>query len=217
MNLNNSVRASIDSYLIQLRRELRGLPQDEVEDVLREFDAHIVERLGENPSAGEVRDVIQHVGSPQHIASLYQSDAMVSRAGHSLSPKRLLQGSFRWAMVSAAGWGVFVFALIGYALGLSLIGSSIAKLFAPENVGMWVGDGSFYIGWKNLPTEARELMGWWLVPAGLALGSAYLVVISRTLRWMIRNFARIQGLPRGLRDHHRRFGQGHHPVFFTNV
>ena len=94
-------------------------------------------------------------------------------------------------MVSVWGLALFVLGIAGYATGFALILAGVGKVIAPNQMGAWVGPHTIFdIGVNNDPT-ARDLLGWWLVPVGLAGGAALVVATTRLLRWTLR-FARIR-------------------------
>jgi hypothetical protein len=101
-----------------------------------------------------------------------------------------MRGIHRWSMVSAWGFALFVIGVIGYATGAALVLAGVGKIFAPNQIGAWVGPHSLDIGVNNDPT-ARDVLGWWLVPFGLAAGAALFLATTRLLRWTLR-FARIR-------------------------
>src|SRR6185503_2746085 len=91
-----------------------------------------------------------------------------------------------------SGWGLvlFVLGIVGYATGGSLMLSALAKIITPDRIGAWVGGGHFSIGTVSDP-GARDVLGWWLVPLGLAVGALIVFATTRLLRWTLR-FARIR-------------------------
>ncbi len=115
----------------------------------------------------------------------------MTRARSSLSPRVVMRGVHRWSTVSVRGLVLFVLGVAGYATGAALILAGVGKIFAPSQIGAWVGPHAlFNIGVNNDPA-ARDVLGWWLVPAGLVGGSALFMATTRVLRWTLR-FARVR-------------------------
>ena len=186
------VQEKIDAYLMQLRRSLGELPPDEVTEILQEIRGHILERA---EASGELTDerlveILKALGRPEDIAPLYHADALMARARSSLSPRVVMRGIHRWSTVSAWGFALFIIGVVGYALGAALILAGLGKIFAPSQIGAWVGPHSFDIGVNNDPA-ARDVLGWWLVPFGVVVGSGVMLATTRALRWTLR-FARIR-------------------------
>jgi hypothetical protein len=186
------LQTRIDAYLMQLRRSLGELPPEEVADILREIRGHILERADAAGDMSEERlvAILQALGRPEDLAPLYQAEALVARARTSYSPTLLLRGALRWAMLSVRGFAIFLAGLVGYGIALGFLAGGFGKMIAPHDVGAWVSPGSFSIGTNNNPS-AHEVLGWWLVPVGLAVGASALVGTTWVLRWSL-GFARLR-------------------------
>lgn len=193
MNHPEKLQQRIDAYLMQLRRSLGELPPDEVTEILQEIRGHILERT---EASGELTDerlvaILKALGSPDEIAPLYQADSVMARARGSLSPRVVMRGIHRWSTLSAWGLALFIVGIVGYATGFALVLSGVLKIFAPSQIGAWVGPREiFSIGVSNDPA-ARDVLGWWLVPVGVVGGACLVVATTRALRWTLR-FARIR-------------------------
>jgi len=186
------LQQKIDAYLMQLRRSLGELPPDEVTEILQEIRGHILERT---EASGELTDerlvaILKALGSPDEIAPLYQADAAMAKARGSLSPRVVMRGIHRWSTLSAWGLALFIVGIVGYATGFALVLSGVLKIFLPSQIGAWVGPHVFNIGANNDPA-ARDVLGWWLVPVGVAGGALLVIATTRALRWTLR-FARIR-------------------------
>jgi hypothetical protein len=102
-----------------------------------------------------------------------------------------MRGIHRWSMVSVWGFVLFVLGIVGYTTGFALIVGGLGKIIAPNHIGAWAGPHTIFdIGVNNDPT-ARDVLGWWLVPVGLASGASLVLATTRLLRWTLR-FARIR-------------------------
>lgn len=189
---SEKLQRRIDAYLAELRRCIAELPPEEVHEILQEIRGHILERAEANGELTEDRlvAILKALGRPDEIAPLYQVDSVVARARASLSPRLVMRGIQRWSTVSFWGFAAFVLGIVGYVAGAELILVVISKIFAPGQVGAWVGPHAFNLGVKHDPA-ARDVLGWWLVPVGLAGGAALVVATTRVLRWTLR-FARIR-------------------------
>ena len=191
MNLRNPIQGRIDSYLINLRKCLGELPQEEVQDILLEIRGHILEQTEAKGDLTESKllEILQALGRPEDIGVLYQSESMISRARSSWSPQLILRTTMRWAMRSARGFAIFMLGLIGYGFSIGFFITAIAKPFYPENVGLWLGPNLFSMGFHHNIEGVQELLGWWVIPVGLIFGGLFLVGTTRALRWALQ-FAR---------------------------
>ncbi|MDP7079550.1 MAG: DUF1700 domain-containing protein [Candidatus Undinarchaeales archaeon] len=107
-------------YIGTLRRHLRGVPKDDLEDVLDDYREHFEAGLEEGRSED---GIARALGSPKALARQLKADFMVQRAEDSASIENILR-----AVLAAAGLGFFnlVFVLGPF---LALVGVLFA-LFA---------------------------------------------------------------------------------------
>jgi len=186
------LQQKVDSYLMQLRRSLGELPPEEVSEILQEIRGHILERA---EASGELTDerlvsILHSLGKPEDIAPLYQADSVMAKARTSLSPTVVLRGVLRWAMMSVRGVVLFIVGLFGYALAAGWIVGAFGKMIAPDKFGAWVSPDTFSIGTNDNPA-AHDVLGMWLIPVGLVLGTVFTIATTWLLRWAMR-FARVR-------------------------
>jgi hypothetical protein len=180
----------IESYLRRLRASLRGLPVEQVEDIVREIRSHLLDSAG---SDGEqLTDALARLGDPEVLGGAYRMDDLALRAQTSRSPLLLLRFVMHWATRSLGGLGALVVAFLGYGTALVAFGCALFKPFMPDRVGLWVrrvppDDWWFQLGRvPAAPTDAREVLGWYIVPLGLLLGTIALTATSRYLLAKVR-------------------------------
>jgi len=181
-------RAQIDIYLAALRKQLGGLPAEDVEEILRELRGHIAERAeGALQGSGTpVERILRELGAPEHIAALYRADSLVAHARAGFSPVLIVRTTLRWANRTAVGFAAFLAGLVGYAVGASMIVCAILKPFFPANVGLWIGSHHLLLGAEIPRPQGPDLLGWWIIPYGLGVGTAFLLGTTVFLRWMLR-------------------------------
>lgn len=190
-SLDLDLQTRIDAYLMNLRRCLGELPREEVNDILREIRGHILERA---EAAGELTDekvvaILKALGKPEDIGPLYQADAMVARARSSFSPTLILRTVLRWAMKSVLGFATFLIGFTGYGLAFGFLACAVMKPIFPDHVGVWIDDGGFSMGVRDIP-QRGDILGWWIIPVGLVAGTLLVIATTRFLRWMLRFAAR---------------------------
>ncbi len=181
-------QARIDAYLARLRRALGRLPLEEANDILREIRGHIVERA---ESAGTldgrtIERVLEDMGRPEEIGSLYRTDALVARARATFSPVLIFRTTIGWAMKTALGFIALLLGIIGYGVGLALVGCAVLKPLFPDNIGLWVDEHGVQLAVPHSQGLGPELLGWWAVPVYLLLGALAVVGTTSFLRWMLR-------------------------------
>ncbi len=185
----------IEEYLVALRKQLRELIDDDVNDIVEEIRFHIVDKSSDDASPEIVLATLTALGTPEELAGRYRTDELMRRAQSSRSPVTRLQSLFHWATLSMAGVIVFAISVIGYCLGGGLVIAGVLKILNPHNTGLWkthYPDGSWSLGAGSgsQPGHGKELLGWWLVPIGLILGSVLLLLTFQFGDWCLRRFWR---------------------------
>ena len=180
--------ATVERYLSRVRVGLRGLPEREIEDILRELRSHVDERLKAPGASAE--EVLRALGEPAALASQYRADNVMERAVCSSSPIEIFHSLYLLARRGPASFGVVLLAGLVYALGFVLMGVSIDKLLAPRDVGLFYIPGRWtplhFIVDGHGPAGTRDLLGWWFVPSVLAVGVALLLLTNQVGLWWIR-------------------------------
>jgi hypothetical protein len=190
MTTGTSTDSQIESYLGRVRTALRGLPDREIDDILRELRSHVGELTEEE--GGDATAALQSLGDPLDLAKTYRSENQLTRAECSNSPLVILQGlrhagSSRWGRMLATA--LFLF---GYANAVTLWAAALDKLFSPSRAGLWYTPGNVWsfvlVTSGNPPVGSRELLGWWLVPATIVAGWVVRHLVDRIAQWWIRRY-----------------------------
>jgi uncharacterized membrane protein len=189
-----ALQAQIDAYLTRLRRALVDVPPEAIAEIVREIHGHILERAEATDPLNEatLARVLDALGNPEDIGSLYHSRAMVARARASSSPWLILLTTIRWAGKSLTGLAAFFFGVFGYTMGIGWVVGAILKWFDPDRVGLWVGPQIWNLSLGSLTVAERarehvhEVLGWWLIPIGFILGPIILILTTLILRWTLR-------------------------------
>ncbi|MGC8520076.1 MAG: HAAS signaling domain-containing protein, partial [Steroidobacteraceae bacterium] len=181
-------RARIEAYLARLRSALGRIPPQEADDNLREIHGHIVERAeaARGAEADAIERILEEMGRPEDIGSLYRTEALVARAQATFSPFLIVRATVRWATKTALGFIALMLGIIGYGLGLALIGCAVLKPFFPNYIGLWVNQHGAQLATYRFPGQGPDLLGWWVIPIYLVLGAIAVVGTTLSLRWMLR-------------------------------
>lgn len=183
----NEGERRLEEYLAELRRRL-ALPAAATDDVLRELAGHVRDSAGDTLPDDAVAAALERMGSPALLASLYEAEGLMTRAGGGPSPWRLLRGAARWARASLSGLYALLGLALGYLVSASFFLAALIKPFAPARAGLWSipGEGvSLHLGLVAQPA-GEELLGWWLIPIGLAGGLFGLWATTRFGLWSLR-------------------------------
>ena len=185
-------QTKIDRYLAELRAHLRSLPHDQVVDIVEEIRSYLRDAAGAGDAMTEasVSAALSRLGPASELAASYVTDGLLAQARHSRMPWTVLRGIFRWATLSVKGFLVFIVCLISYAFGASFLIAALAKPFNPK-VGLWLVDHDNYslaLGMTDAIPRGHELLGWKLIPIGLALGGGTILLTTHFGLWCIRHF-----------------------------
>lgn len=204
MTITGDSQQRIDSYLGKLRRQLRGIKEEEVREIVEELRSHIMEKAlaaGETTAAA-VDEALLALGSPEELASQYLTDTLLARAEVSRSPVQILRSLFRWASLSVAGFFVLLGSILGYFFGIVFILVALLKPFHPHTAGLWVirngaGDSeiSFRLGFGNVPLGGTDVLGWWIVPVGWMAGFGLVMLTTHVALWFVRQYRKSLMLP----------------------
>ncbi len=82
------LETKIDSYLARVRTALRGLPESEIEDILRELRSHAVELSGKDRQG--IDKALESLGDPVALAKTYRAENHMVQAECSGSPLVIL-------------------------------------------------------------------------------------------------------------------------------
>jgi hypothetical protein len=207
MILSTESQRVIETYLASLRKQLRLLAPEDAGDIVEEIHAHILDKTTGLTTDDMLASTLAALGTPEELAARYRTDELLKRAQGTRSPFVSLHSLFRWATLSVAGLVVFAVSVVGYAFGGLLVIAGFFKLIHPHNGGIWFDpkpggtgiDGSAGFSFVNAGQwvhPGHEIIGMWLVPIGLGLGTLLLFLTFRFGTWCIRKFWR----PRALRE-----------------
>jgi len=197
MTANDAAKTTLERYLSRLSTALRGLPPEQVTDILRELRSHVLERAGGALTPAKVQAALDALGDPEQLAGQYVTQNLFDRAAVSRSPLLMLQSLFHWATLSLQGFAVALVSLFLYMLGATCLMMAIAKPFDPDRVGLWVmsqdsapAKAGLQISFHGMPVSGHDLLGWWIVPLGLLLGLSIIVATYRFDLQAIKSFRR---------------------------
>ena len=204
MNIANHEQQKIEDYLSRLRRNLRTLRAAEVDEIIEELRSHILDKSSSEgaPNRASVDAALSRLGSAEELAAAYVTDSVLDEVEVSRSPWRILGSLFRWATLSVSGFAVLVACIVGYFLGAALLLCAIFKPFHPQTAGLWMISSntgewelSLRMGFASAPRNGRELLGWWMIPAGLTLGTGLVLFTTRFVIWCARRYRHSRVLP----------------------
>ena len=182
----------IETYVRRLAGALQPLPPEERTAIASEIRSHLADcaMRGE----GALGRALDGMGVPELLARSYVEEYRLAGALDKGSPLRLLAIVLGLTARGLAGFfgGLGVLSL--YLVGATFFLVAGAKFVEPANVGMWIAPGyfSFAILDTPPPTWAHEVLGYWIVPLSVVLGTACLVGGTRLLHWVGRRILKRQ-------------------------
>jgi hypothetical protein len=178
----------MESYVATLHLQLAPLTLGEREEIVMEIVAHV--RDSAEQSDASVESVLERLGPAKALAAQYRDGLLIRRASRSISPIVLLRATLRLATRSVAWIIVFFLSAFGYMFGAGCVIVAFAKMIVPSHAGAWVQDGrlvDFGAFVNGIPTDAHEVLGIWIIPLGLTVGSLTLLLTT----FLIRNSLRV--------------------------
>ena len=186
-------QAHLDTYLAQVHRHLHGLSDAEARETLAELRSHVLDRTDGQLSPAGVEAAIAALGSPRDVARLNVTERVANAVETNRSPLSVLRATGRLARLSLQGFMVFLVSLTGYALAAGFLVTAMVKPFAPSRAGLWIlpaDDLSFSLGVVDHSPQAREILGWWIIPIGLVAGASLAWLTWRFGVYSVRRMGR---------------------------
>ncbi len=206
MKLSEIGEQRIRGYLFVLGRSLRSfLPVDVADDAVREVESHIRERIEQiddprgAPSLAArsgaphvppderaiVEEVLGELGPPLRVAQAYSQEMTLDEAVTTGRFVPTLRALWHMATTSIVGfaWALAVF--VGWVVGISFLLVAVIKIILPNNVGVFYLNGTFHSAGAELmlpPGVEAHPVGYWIVPASIAIALAVLVGTQRASR-----------------------------------
>jgi len=203
MTIPEDSQRKIDAYLDRLRRCLHDMREEDAREIVAELRSHILDKaeVGGTVTPAGIDSALAGLGPAEALAGEYLTNDLLARAQASRSPWLVLRGLFRWASLSIAGFLILVPSLLGYILGVAFAWAAIFKPFHPQATGLWVithgedYDLSLHMGFGAPPTGGHEVLGWWIIPLGIGLGCAVVLLTLHIDLWFLGTFRRRRPMP----------------------
>jgi uncharacterized membrane protein len=174
------------AFLSQLRTGLSGLPQDEIEELVADYDAHFAEGVAEGRSEDEVAAAL---GSPKRLTRELRAEAGLRRWETNRSP-----GNYVGAVFALIGLLALDFVILLPFLFLPLLGIVIGVAFTL--LAMLVGGIALVT--KTLTDGdlagnvaiARSLASIGLIAGGIGGGALFILILEFILK-LLAKYARL--------------------------
>jgi hypothetical protein len=175
-----------DAFLRKVRQGLASLPTAEREDIIAELRSHLLGRQGQgNP------DPLAGFEPPEKLAADFVAEHALRGALAEGTAWAMGKALFIAARDSVLGLLVLLPLLLLQVSALCLLLTAALKPFIPDKMGLWTGDGNFYVGAGRGNPAVHEVLGWWGMPVLAAAGVLLFWLSNRGMmalvRWRLRS------------------------------
>lgn len=176
---NKNTQQIYYDYIQRIKRLTKSLPEKDSEDVLMEINSYIYEYMQENKENDETTnllEIIKRIGAPEEILPSVIADKKMQQATRTFNPKHVIKAL---SLNISNGFSYVIFSIL-YLLLSCFVFLAIAKVFFPANVGVFKGEGRFYLGLFSDSTVegTQELLGFWFIPVVLLLSVCFYFLIT---------------------------------------
>lgn len=177
---------AVELYLKQLSKALRGLPDDERDDILTEIGAHLEHREAE----GKLDEAFLGLGTPAACARAFRDELLLQTAFDDGGPGRTFGALLALAtrrFIAAFG---LLFASMFLIMSIGMAVTAVMEILTPETVGLWINNSrqEFVFGTiKGAPGYGySEVLGRWYFPVAIVLAVALYIVSQLTGRGFLK-------------------------------
>lgn len=172
---------AVADYLKRLERALRSLPAEDRAAIVAEIKSHIEDRIA---ATGLLpHDALASLGDPVELAAAYldqmRLEQAVARSAHGELLVTILERAGRSLAAAALGFSALFFFCV--TLGFALL--AVAKPIVPQQTGLWIGPDFLALAvLDKTPQGGHELLGYWIIPLGLVLGTLSFLAARALIR-----------------------------------
>lgn len=160
-----------DAYISELKKNLKGLPAEQKEDIIKEIEQHIADTLA---AGKEEFYVLSRLGNPEILAKSLVGEYYVNN-------NRILKAI---PLLVSAGIGsffmVFIFGGMALLFGVGAIGSVVGGILRKFGIGT--------VNMTMLNMDVPQIMS---VPAGLLMAGLLSILVYLCYRTLKRYFVRV--------------------------
>jgi hypothetical protein len=174
-----------EDYIKRVKRTTATLSAEDKSDILMEFNSHIFEAMQLSSEISEVDNlmhVIERLGSPEEVLLPLVADKKLAQATSTFNPVHVFKAL---ALNISNGVSYVVFSLL-YLMLFAFAFLIFAKIFSPENVGLFYGNNGFTgsgLSFKATQLEGtREILGWWFIPWMVITAAVLYAIITLLLK-----------------------------------
>lgn len=177
----------LSEYARKLRWALSALPEADRVGIVAEMRSHVLDRIDAGASVDEA---LAALGPPEEYARGFSDAYAVATAIASRQLPQLISAIlYNVARSTAVAVSAVIIALAWLAAVMSVYVAAL-KLSDPTHVGLWRGEGFFFIGIIDDPSTGQELAGPWLPAVALLLILIAWVITHAIGVWALKSLTR---------------------------
>lgn len=180
---DQSAERIYQDYLYRIRKQIKGLNQQNQDEILMELNSHIYENLQEHPAGNEVEkllNILEKLGRPEEILKPLVADKKLAEATRTFNPIHV----FKALLLNLTNGISYIIFFILYLFLFGFVFLICAKIWNPSQVGFFYKPGEvFIIGLsKGLVNPADEILGNWFIPVMIIVAIALYFMITLLLK-----------------------------------
>jgi len=177
-------------YMDQVGDLCGSLDRRQKADILAELKAHLLEsyiQLDSGDEESRISAAIAKLGRPEDFVPLWVEERLLDGAQPGSTTRNLYFLLRRNALTGVQQFAFSISVGFGYLLSFYFFIMAVMKIFFPVNVGLHLSPtGIPFLGYVDA-NEFREVLGYWLIPIGLATAiSLQLLLNGLVKRWVSR-------------------------------
>ena len=177
-----------NNYFDRLERMIKALDSTQKEELKLEIQDHLMESYqGEqgDSEAERLLNALEKIGEPEEYLKPMLADKHLEKASQSMNPLSIIKGLYFCLFGGMKRFFVACFFFVGYILAIASALVAILKPFIPNYVGFFIepkGAIPFYFGLIRPSAEAKDVLGFWVIPIGIALFAFLYHWLTKSLR-----------------------------------
>ncbi len=180
---DGSAKRIYQSYIERCLRVLKPLNQAAQVDAIMDINSYIYEYMDHNKDLSEMTsllNILDRVGPPEETLKEVVAMKKIDEAVSTYNVKHVFQALYYNAR---NGTLYFIFGLT-VVLFLTFPFTIFMKIFYPEDVGLFIGNGSFFIGTSNDDPAIKEHLGNWFIPVILLISVVFYYLLIQLLKFI---------------------------------
>lgn len=170
------------NYIQSIKNATKELLIEDSQEILMEFNSHIYESMQLKNSKSEINNLLKAIdklGTPEEVLKPLIADRILNKATRSFKPNDIF-----YALYLNIGNGIsyLIFGALYVLVGTFTL-SIFLKIFYPAYTGLFIGNGTFFIGAADEATiyGLNEVLGNWFIPLMLLLNIVLYFIITIAL------------------------------------